>query len=237
MENRQAQDLLVDHLRRDDASELTEVGLQAAATRLSQILLRKAARAEDVEANVGPFSKMVELLSHITRDLNALQQKRDADRRSLGKAHDPLRIKEMDDSEAVAMERSYSVPSDEMKLEHPKSPPLLQPRSTADVIAQFDKEAEDFKKMENKARWMEMLAAATPKPIAATSKPIAAMLKSAAAPAKQPARPAPANATKQPATTPPAQKQNPNPPPAQPPALTKAPVSPQPKTLNQPPIR
>src|SRR6266436_4069652 len=39
LQNRLDQDYLLDFLRRDDAPELPEVGLQAAATRLSQVLL------------------------------------------------------------------------------------------------------------------------------------------------------------------------------------------------------
>jgi hypothetical protein len=56
LENRLDQDHLVDHLRRDDATELPEVGLQAAATRLSQFILQKTARAENVEANLDTYS-------------------------------------------------------------------------------------------------------------------------------------------------------------------------------------
>jgi hypothetical protein len=54
LENRLNQDHLLDFLRRDDAPELPEVGLQAAATRLSQVLLQKLARADDPEARVSP---------------------------------------------------------------------------------------------------------------------------------------------------------------------------------------
>ncbi len=52
LENRLDQDQMLDFLRRDDAQELPEVGLQAAATRLSQVLLQKLARADDPEAQL-----------------------------------------------------------------------------------------------------------------------------------------------------------------------------------------
>ena len=92
-QNRLDQDHLVDNLRRDDASELSEVGLQAAATRISQILVQKAANAEDVEANLPKFSQMVALLSGISRDLATLQKQRDNARRTLGPAYDVNRVK------------------------------------------------------------------------------------------------------------------------------------------------
>src|SRR5436309_3542360 len=62
LQNRLNQDQMLDFLRRDDAPEVPEVGLQAAATRLSQVLLQKLARAEDPEAQlskpaVSPTSK------------------------------------------------------------------------------------------------------------------------------------------------------------------------------------
>src|SRR3954470_12023633 len=59
--NRLDQDHLVDFLRRDDAQELPEVGLQAAATRLSQVLLQKLARADDPESQLDSFSRMIDL--------------------------------------------------------------------------------------------------------------------------------------------------------------------------------
>src|SRR5260221_692781 len=52
------QDHMLDFLRREDAPELPEVGLQAAATRLSQVLLQKLARAEDPETHIDNYSKL-----------------------------------------------------------------------------------------------------------------------------------------------------------------------------------
>jgi hypothetical protein len=139
LENRLSQDHLVDHLRRDDASELPEVGLQAAATRISQILLQKAARAEDVEANLGAFSQLVDILSRLTREIGLLQKQRDDSRRTLGPAHDAARIRNEDEKSALAIERDYSDPDDpESGLEQPAVPPLLPPYPTSSALETKD---------------------------------------------------------------------------------------------------
>jgi hypothetical protein len=93
LQNRLDQDHLVDFLRRDDAHELPEVGLQAAATRLSQLLLQKLAHAEDPEAHIESYTKLIDLLCRLNREIAATQKIRDDARRSLGPEYDPERIK------------------------------------------------------------------------------------------------------------------------------------------------
>jgi hypothetical protein len=121
------QDHLLDNLRRDDASELSEVGLQAAATRLSQLLVQKAANAENLEANLPKFSQMVRLLSGITHDLATLQKQRDAARRTLGSAYDVNRVKNEEQKITREMEDDYSYPEDaeERGLALPDEFPLV----------------------------------------------------------------------------------------------------------------
>jgi hypothetical protein len=164
LQNRLDQDHLLDHLRRDDASDLPEVGLQAAATRLSQILLLKTARADDLEANLGNVSQMVDLLSRLTRELSALQKQRDDSRRSLGRAHDPARIKEKDQSSAAEDERFYSDPPKDSGLAKPDEPPLLPAPSTADFLAQCDREDAEAKQAAHHVRFMGALQAFAKKP-------------------------------------------------------------------------
>ncbi len=127
LQNRLDQDHLLDHLRREDASELPEVGLQAAATRLSQILLQKTARADEVEANLGAFSQMVDVLCRLNREIAALQKQRDDSRRTLGRAYDSARIKEEDQMSAIENERFYSDPPGNSTLAKPAVPPALPP--------------------------------------------------------------------------------------------------------------
>jgi len=82
LENRLDQDHMLDFLRRDDAQELPEVGLQAAATRLSQVLLQKLARADDPEAQLDNYSKLVDLLVRLNREIAVTQKQRDDSRRT-----------------------------------------------------------------------------------------------------------------------------------------------------------
>jgi len=152
LQNRLDQDHLVDHLRRDDASELPEVGLQAAATRLSQILLQKTARADQVEANLGTFSQMVDVLCRLNKEISTLQKQRDESRRSLGRAYDPARIREEDQTGAIEDERFYSDPPSDSTLSKPAEPPLLPPVPTSSLLADADREAEEARRAESEIR-------------------------------------------------------------------------------------
>ena len=140
LQNKLDQDHLVDHLRRDDASELPEVGLQAAATRISQILVQKTASAADVEANLGAFSQMVDVLCRLNREIGVLQKQRDDSRRTLGPAHDAPRIKNEEEKSARDLERFYSDPDEGCGLEKPAVPPLLPPYPTSDTLEVKDLE-------------------------------------------------------------------------------------------------
>ena len=164
LQNRLDQDHLIDHLRRDDAPELPEVGLQAAATRLSQILLQKTATTADIEPNLESYERMVSLLCRLNRELGPLQQQRDNSQRSLGRAHDPVRIKDCDQSSALQMERSYSNPGDDSELAKPAEAPELPPPSTSDFLAQCDEEDEEFREKLRQVRLEATLKAFNPAP-------------------------------------------------------------------------
>ncbi|HWW01890.1 MAG TPA: hypothetical protein VNZ64_19480 [Candidatus Acidoferrum sp.] len=159
LQNRLDQDHLVDHLRRDDASELPEVGLQAAATRLSQILLEKTAHADQVEANLGTFSQMVDVLCRLNREIGTLQKQRDESRRTLGREYDPARIKEEDQMAVIENERYYSDPPADSTLAKPEIPPMLPPLPTSSLLANADREAAAATRAENEKRlWDTVLA-------------------------------------------------------------------------------
>jgi hypothetical protein len=136
LENRLNQDHLLDFLRRDDAPELPEVGLQAAATRLSQVLLQKLARSDDPEANLDNFSRLIDLQCRLNREITATQKARDDSRRTLGKEYDPVLVKDVDQLGAIETERSYSNPYPGSKLEKPAVPLLLPQIPTATFLAQ-----------------------------------------------------------------------------------------------------
>jgi hypothetical protein len=88
----QHQDNLVDSLRRHDASELSEVGLQAAATQLSRFFLTAHA-AQLLASNPEEYDRRVSMLSRISAQLKGLQKYRDDCAKELGYKHNPERIR------------------------------------------------------------------------------------------------------------------------------------------------
>jgi hypothetical protein len=159
LQHRLDQDQLLDRLRSDDATDLPEVGLQAAATRLSQILLDKAARAEDIEASLPAFAQMVNLLCRLTRQIAVLQKNRDDSHRALGKAHDPARLKALEREAAIKAERYYSDPPADAGLEKPAEPPELPPVPAAAALARTDARQEMMVQTQRVAHWADLLEA------------------------------------------------------------------------------
>jgi hypothetical protein len=170
LQNRLNQDQLLDFLRRDDAPELPEVGLQAVATRLSQVFLQKLARADDPEAHLDNFSSLVDLLCRLNREISATQKQRDDSRRSLGHEYDPARVKEEDQISAIENERFYSNPPPESGLPAPSVPPALPPIPTASLMAGQAREERHDAKIEREKHSAAMMRAIKAK-FAPASKP------------------------------------------------------------------
>lgn len=143
LQNRLQQDHLLDFLRRDDAPDLPEVGLQAAATRLSQVLLQKLARADDPESHFDGYSKLVDLLCRLNREIAATQKQRDDSRRTLGRHVDPVRIREFEERETIKTENFYSDPPSDSKLTPAPVEPFLLPEPVSELLAQQDQERSD----------------------------------------------------------------------------------------------
>src|SRR5258706_12671287 len=70
------QDDLTDYLRKNDAAQLPEVGLQVAATQLSSMLLQPEA-AQQLAADPKKYSAVVDMLCRLSSQINALQKDRD----------------------------------------------------------------------------------------------------------------------------------------------------------------
>ena len=111
------------------------MGLQAAATQLLQILLQKLARAEDPEAHLDNYSKLVDILVRLNREIAATQKQRDDSRRTLGREYDPVLVKDEEAIEAIQNERFYSNPPSDSGLSGPAVPPALPPIPTATFMA------------------------------------------------------------------------------------------------------
>ena len=101
------QDNLLDLVRRGDASELPEVGLQAAATQLSQFFLRPEA-AQLLASNPQEYDRRLAMLTRVTVQLRALQKYRDDCAKELGPRHNPERIRRENEEELERTRKAYS---------------------------------------------------------------------------------------------------------------------------------
>jgi hypothetical protein len=140
------QDHMLDFLRRDDAAELPEVGLQAAATRLSQILLQKLSRAEDPQTDLENYSKLVNLLVRLNREIAANQTQRDDAQRAADFYHDPTRVKNFDQLSAIETERYFSGPPPDSGLSAPRVAPILPPLPSSTLLKNKNRE-ENLKRL------------------------------------------------------------------------------------------
>jgi len=159
LQNRLDQDHMLDFLRRDDAPELPEVGLQAAATRVSQVLLQKLASAEDPEAHLESYSKMVDMLVRLNREIAVMQKQRDDSRRTLGREYDPTRVKDEEQVGAIEFERFYSNQPSDSGLSKPSVPPALPPIPTATFMAAQAREERECADAEGRQRSLDLMKA------------------------------------------------------------------------------
>lgn len=105
LELRNFQDNLADFLRRHDAAELSEVGLQSAATNLSAVLLRPDLMRE-LLSDPAKYSKLIDLQCRLARELHALQKDRDAISKIVG--GNPERHKREAEKEVELTREAYS---------------------------------------------------------------------------------------------------------------------------------
>jgi len=86
LETRLLQDNLLEHLRKNDASQFAEVGLQLAATQLSQFFLKSETR-EQLTAEPEKFARTIGILCRLARQIHILQKYRDQSAKELGPEH------------------------------------------------------------------------------------------------------------------------------------------------------
>jgi len=107
LETRLLQDNLTEHLRTNDATQLSEVGLQLSATQLSQFFFKPDVR-EQITADPEKFSPAINVLCRLTRQLHRLQKYRDDCSKELGSQHDPARIKRQTEETLESTRNVYS---------------------------------------------------------------------------------------------------------------------------------
>ena len=121
LENRLLQDNLTEHLRKNDASQLPEVGLQIAATHLSQFLLSPEGQQQLV-TDPQAYSRTVATLCRLANQIHTLQKYRDDSAKELGRDYNPERIKR-EDERAIENTRSvYSAAKIGMSIHEPNIP-------------------------------------------------------------------------------------------------------------------
>jgi len=113
LELRLHQDNLVNLLRKDNAADIPEVGLQVAATRLSQFFLTPEA-AQLLASNPDEYHRRAAHLARLTAEIHKLQKYRDDCARALGYKNNPDMIRRDNAQEIEQSTKYYSskVPED-----------------------------------------------------------------------------------------------------------------------------
>ncbi len=103
LSNHLLQDNLLSHLRTHDATALPEIGLQLAATSLSQFFLKSETQAQ-LAAEPGKFAPAISAICRLSRHLHTLQKYRDESAKELGYKYNPERLRR-EDEQAVELTR------------------------------------------------------------------------------------------------------------------------------------
>jgi hypothetical protein len=101
------QDNLLEFVRKKDASQLPEIGLQVAATEISKLLLRPETQ-QQLTANPQKYSHMISSLCRLSAQLHTLQKYRDDSARELGRSSDPERVRREHESEVESVRDTFS---------------------------------------------------------------------------------------------------------------------------------
>jgi len=107
LETRLLQDNLLEQLRKNDASQLAEVGLQLAATELSQFFLKSETR-QQLNADPEKLARTIGILCRLARQIHILQKYRDQSAKELGSEHNPERSKRETEEFLESIRNSYS---------------------------------------------------------------------------------------------------------------------------------
>jgi hypothetical protein len=107
LEARLLQDNLIEYLRKNDATELSEVGLQLVATHLSQFFVKPEIR-QQLATDPEKHTRTIAILCRLAGQIHQLQKYRDEAAKSLGREHNPERIKREDERQIEITRNIYS---------------------------------------------------------------------------------------------------------------------------------
>src|SRR5262249_42096283 len=114
---------------------------------------------DNPEAHIDSYSKLVDLLCRLNREISASQKHRDDSRRTLGPEYDPVRVRDHDQLDAIENERIHSDPFSGSKLEKPPEPPLLPLIPTATILAEEAATARhdaEMERLKQQAEYMKL---------------------------------------------------------------------------------
>jgi hypothetical protein len=106
-EIRAQQDNLLHYLRKEQASQIPEVGLQIAAHQLSRFLLQPEA-IQQLVANPEDYARLVGTLCRVADKIHSLQKYRDECSQSLGWKHNPEKVRRQNEQEIERVRECYS---------------------------------------------------------------------------------------------------------------------------------
>jgi hypothetical protein len=118
LETRLLQDNLLAHLRTNDASQLAEVGLQLAATELSQFFFKPETRAQ-LSAEPEKLARTIGILCRLARQIHILQKHRDQSAKELGDEHNPELFKRENDEFIESLRDTYSAEKPAQSINDP----------------------------------------------------------------------------------------------------------------------
>src|SRR5262249_15620460 len=98
---------LLEHLRKNDASQLAEVGLQLVATELSQFFLKTETR-QQLNAAPEKLARTIGILCRLARQIHILQKHRDQSAKEPSDEHNPDLIKRDTDETLESIRDTYS---------------------------------------------------------------------------------------------------------------------------------
>ena len=187
LETRLLQDNLLEHLRKNDASQLAEVGLQLAATQLSQFFLRPETR-EQLTSEPEKFARTIGILCRLARQIHILQKHRDQSAKELGDDHNPARLKHETDETLESIRDTYSAEKigdspKEPNISHrnflpkngyPAAPPPDPPRDDSEIRMRHFQQMCDAIAAQNAAReaeWQKLHSSGSAAPAASSDSP------------------------------------------------------------------
>ncbi len=121
LQNSLRQDDLLQYHRSDNSPDLAEVGLQAAAVRLSELLLHQAAHLQATDGNAAKLEPLVTLLCRVNKELLNGQKYRDDCQTKAFRT--PARLKAQDHDKLIGLEAKYSASAPKKCLDNEATTP------------------------------------------------------------------------------------------------------------------